>query len=573
VQVRPQITLTFNRAVDTSSVTSSADCSGTVQVAAGAACVATSVSFAGDVATLVPTADLTPSTAYTVTVTTGVKDSDGVPLDAAASGGFTTIASVSLLGSDFQHVHVAWTSPNGAHVYTRISGTSDWGAPLTFAAGKTDANVLLTPGKTWDVKVAPLDGGGGEQAASEFDTVATDFAGTVDEWESRQLATGEKGGLFRFTWSDTEFFAAFDALNAANGDALWIAFDTDPDTDSTGEVSSATGGSGPKIIWPFKADFVVELKNGAANLRAGGTWTNGVAAGKKSGAGIDEIRFAKSLLGNPSSVRIALAAIATNNGYTFDLAPPHQAIIEMPTTGNLASLISSYAPLDQAFDPAHSADAASAATVHAASLAHFTVSGHAFNGTPQIAGSIAPLSYDLSQSVYSLALTDGIANTWEGVFNLGGQSGELFFKFMDGGAPEPLFSASGADRVYTLSGGNDTLPALAWSTAYGATHSFSLTFVVSDASNAPTELRGNVNELGNFGTGAALTGSNPYTAGPVAFSNHDFVTTPLEFKAYYGGSSTYEGTPGSTNDIMNDDVINSRTLSWTACASSVCPTF
>jgi hypothetical protein len=493
-----------------------------------------------------------------------VKDSDGVPLDAPAAGGFTTIAAVSVLGSDFQHVHVAWTSPDGAHVRWRAAGTSGWPSSQAFAAGVTEARLLLTPGKTWDVEVAPLDGAGAEQAPTDLPGIATDFTGAAGEWEAAQLATGERGGHFRFTWSDDEFFAAWSSgddsttLQSANGDALWIAFDTDPATDALGEVRTKTlSPSGvPEIIWPFNADFVVELKNGAVNLRtvASDSWAP-AAAGVKSAAAIDEFRFAKSLLGGPASVRIAFAAVGTTTGTTFDLAPARQAAIEVPTTGQLASVTSSFAPLAQAFDPSAAAAAATSATAHAAALVHFTVADHAAAGAMKIAGSIAPLGYDLSLSDYQLAQTD--AQTWEGVFNLGGQAGELFFKFMDAGAPEPAFAVAHVDRVYTLSGATEPVPPLSWSTPYSKTHAFTITFA---AAGAP-EVRGNVDELGNWGT---TSGPAP---GAVAFGPHDFTLTPfLQFKAFYGpGSTDYEG---GSNHVMNDDVINKRTLAWTPGDSS-----
>src|SRR5262249_35170778 len=150
----------------------------------------------------------------------------------------------------------------------------------------------LAPGKTWDVRFATITSGI-ETPANDVKSVATGFAGAPSEWLSTQTKSGAKGGHFRFAWSDTEFFAAYSdgadatTLQDANGDALWIAFDTDPDADATGEISTQTGGSGA-IFWPFKADFIVELKSAGTKVRTGGTWS-ALAAGTKFAANIAEI--------------------------------------------------------------------------------------------------------------------------------------------------------------------------------------------------------------------------------------------------------------------------------------------
>ena len=72
-------------------------------------------------------------------------------------------------------------------------------------------------------------------------------------------------------------------------------------------------------------------------------------------------------------------------------------------------------------------------------------------------------------------------------------------------------------------------------------------------------------ELREFPSGGGYaTLAAPFTgAADVAFDSRNFVSAPLNFKAWYGisGPNDYEG---GANHVMNDDVINTRTLTWTA---------
>ena len=563
VGVRPAVVLTFNRSVDQSTVTSietGTACGGTVQLSAAGSCVAMTHAWSGNTATFTPAADLMASTTYAIAVTTGVKDSDGVPLDAAAGGGFTTIAGVTVTGTDFQHVSLAWTSSNGAHVYLRPAGSGAWPSTPTASPAGGSGTLTLAPGKSWDIRVAPLDSSSTEQTPTDLLAVATDFTGVPAEWLAGQLTSGAMGGHFRFTSSDTEFFAAYSSsddtatLNPANADALWIAFDT---TDSAGEWVTQTGG-GSQIIWPFKADYVVELKDAQTmNLRnaAAATWSPLASATAKLGSGIAEIRFPRSALGTFTSFRLALAAVATHSNsaapaYTFDLAPaPPPPWIA--TFGAKASLPRSLTP---AVDPA---TALSAATTAEGPVVTFKLTG-ASSTDVKLKGSLPPLSYDAPVELST------VLGATAGNINFGGQAGELFFKFTDAGTDE---FAAGKDRVWTLSGAAESIPDLSFDTAYSATHAFTLTFEVTGGT--PTEVRGSASELGSWGTGVALSGGPPYGSGPVSFASHDFTAAPLEFKAYYGASSSYEGSPSACsgsacNHLMDDDVINARVLSWTA---------
>lgn len=550
--LRPQITVTFSRPVAAASVTAGCP-GGSITLAAGATCVPMAVNVAGNVATLTPAADLSPATAYAVSVATTVTDTDGVPLDAAAGGGFTTAHAVDLLGSDFQHVSLAWALPSDvmeSRVYVKPAGAGSYTTYTSVTAPAASANIgPLAPGKSWDVKVTTFSGGA-ESAGAQLTSISTDFAGTAEEWASGEVATGEAGGKLAFTWSDSEFFAAYlGSLSSANGDALWIAFDTDSGVDANGEVQTMTAAGGPQIIWPFNADYVVELKNGDANLRtvATSSWAALAGARVKQTSAASEIRFPLSAIGSPAAVRIAVAAVGTNAGYVFDLAPAHLGN-QVPTLAYLASVTQSFvgdfsAPFDTSV---------SAATLSTApALVLFQLSATPA-GPLQIAGSVAPLSYDLTKSLYQLHQAD--IGLYDGRFNLGGQTGNLFFKFYDSGSPEPAFASGGVDRIVGLTGSAQSVPQIAWSTVWDSTHSFSITF--DPIGGSPTQIQGGVSELGNW-----TTSSTAVPGAAVTFGSYDFTASPLAFKAWYAGSSAYEG---GTDHHLDDDVIGSCTLSWGA---------
>src|SRR5205085_5110745 len=127
-------------------------------------------------------------------------------------------------------------------------------------------------------------------------------------------------------------------------------------------------------------------------------------------------------------------------------------------------------------------------------------------------------------------------------FNFGGVAGaELFFKFNDGSTAE---FAGGKDRVYTLLGTNDAIPALTWNVPYGASHSFHVVFNCTANCSTAKELRefpsaGGWAKLANLGNGMV----------DVAFQNRDLVGSPLLFKAWYGVSGPDDYEAGSNHAL------------------------
>jgi hypothetical protein len=263
---------------------------------------------------------------------------------------------------------------------------------------------------------------------------------------------------------------------------------------------------------------------------------------------------------------------------------------------------------------------ASSATTPALALVRVlvgTASTPAEGETVQMFGNLPPLSYTLADSSYTLA-DDGTRgdatasdHIYSGSFNFGLSgdlsslsatgANELFFKFVaTSSAPTPVQTvevpfASGSDRIWTLSGHDDTLGSdgqLVFGAVYSLTHSFTLDFFVSavPALDTTVALYGDQPELGDWSTtpfpssgpipGQTMTlAAGTASALNVTFTDHDFVSggssctnspdagdpqgCPLNFKAVGLDGTTVDYEGAGANHSMNDDVLNHRVLRWT----------
>jgi hypothetical protein len=255
-----------------------------------------------------------------------------------------------------------------------------------------------------------------------------------------------------------------------------------------------------------------------------------------------------------------MAATNRTNGFTFGLAPDN-AGIATDVTGLTASATASFNSGANAFSNATTATSLS--TLVSPRQSAPVLVTIPFSKTPSpgpflLNGNLHPLSYGAPAGSYG-SIGAGAGN-FNFIINFGGSTQELFYQVVENGVAE---FASGIDRVYTLSGATESLPRVTYGTAWSATHAFDLTFNCFSC-GTPNELRGNVGELGNFGTtaGAPVTGINPVTA-TVNFNagvtKTNFTSTPLAFKMFYTTGAVYEI---GTNHTMNDDVINRRLLIW-----------
>jgi hypothetical protein len=88
VSVKTAVSASFSEVVDTATVNNS-----TFFLSSSGGAVGGAISYSGKTATFTPSADLSYSTKYTATVTTGVKDLDGVAMEADYIWSFTTEAA------------------------------------------------------------------------------------------------------------------------------------------------------------------------------------------------------------------------------------------------------------------------------------------------------------------------------------------------------------------------------------------------------------------------------------------------------------------------------------------------
>ncbi len=669
---------------------------------AGNACVAFTLAQSGTnpaLFTLTPQSPLALGQSYTLTLLAsggagGIADLQGVPLGATTSSTFTarTVPDVSAVSvtPHLQSFDLSWTNPNDAaldHIKVTATPVSPESGVTTVVTASTTslsgASSLtigpLTPGELYTLKLQAAEDAAGTklspgvtEASQQLGPsgLAVDFlagqtaSGLGPSFSGAGAADGSGAASFSLTWDVNELYVGFAQSPASgsgnalriDGDALWLGIDVDGSAsgaDVNGESSTATGGAvyvNDQIIWPFNADYVVELKfsGGAlvANLRnvSKGTWT-AIASPVAVNGALAELKVPVALLGGSAgNMRFAFAflnAPSSGNATVIDIAPAAYAADpsdgHTPATdvlGKLASITNAIDPQGSAFTPAAIATSLSGSTrTPAAALVavQLDASAAGFGATDvvRLQGSLPPLSYTLADSSYALADdgTRGSVNSsgdYTGVFNFGlfkapnpsaataaGRQ-ELFFKFTDNGVAESKFPtvpppASSSDRVWTLSGQNETIGAISgdnstpdpivFNAVYGLTHSFELDFnvTVTGGSTSDSEfvILGDQTEIGDWvppfdGSGDVLAGvlassNGGFQTAKVTFSDHDFVSgngscpqaqtsadpqgCPLSWKAVgFNGSNDYEG---NGNHTLNDDVINKRQLTWTWSDSSI----
>jgi hypothetical protein len=134
VAVSTAVTATFNETVDAATVTGT-----TFTLANNAGAVSGTVSLSGTVATFQPASPLAAGTRYTATVTTGVKNTAGVPLAAPFTWSFTTTGTAP---------SVTAVSPlaNATGVATNATLTVTFDRAMDLASVTTASVTLVGPG-------------------------------------------------------------------------------------------------------------------------------------------------------------------------------------------------------------------------------------------------------------------------------------------------------------------------------------------------------------------------------------------------------------------------------------------
>ncbi|WP_163165028.1 Ig-like domain-containing protein [Arthrobacter sp. Alg241-R88] len=152
VAVSSNVTGTFSEAMTASSVSSSTF---TLTGPGTTTPVSAAVTYAGNVATLNPSADLAASTLYTATIksgASGVKDAAGNALAADRTWTFTTAAPAG--GGDTTPPTVTATSPSGNAVAVSSNVTGTFSEAMTASSVSSSTFTLTGPGTTTPVSAA-----------------------------------------------------------------------------------------------------------------------------------------------------------------------------------------------------------------------------------------------------------------------------------------------------------------------------------------------------------------------------------------------------------------------------------
>jgi hypothetical protein len=521
--------------------------------------------------------------------------SGGDPLLTVTASFHQAVTGLAAAETGREGIRFTWNAlPSDAKLTgIKVSSIENGGTEVPAATLPANASSYtltdLKPGTNYQFNVTPQYGSGVSTYTGTSVSTASALTGSALDWNANQTAPTVNGGKLAVSWDATTLFfgltdSAGQPVLVDPGASVWLASDTDPAADATG-TSSLAG-----TIFPFKADQVLEISlidaSGAMFVQlydaASGTFSTPASFASAVGA-YDAFQISKAELGDPGQIRIA-AGVYDPFGASVDLAPASATATDV--WGVHTSFTSSLDSNGGLWDPA--TGLASMTTLSASEAANLVaIKVHqpgTVTGTLKVRGSVPPLDWDVSTTHYALAddgsHADGAAadGTFGGRFNFGGATSELFFKFMDDATyagtcdtapcPEPVFNNDGTERVWTLGGTAETLPTLDWNVVYDATHAFSLVFDPSTG-GSPVEIVGGIPEIGSWtcGAGAALADTNGVDGNGVEVwtttvfpASYDFVTTPLAFKIIYAGCS-YEG---GGDHLLNDDIINTRALRWTA---------
>jgi len=166
VSASSKVTSTFSETMDATTLTNS-----TFTLKQGTTSIAGTVSYTGTTATFSPSVTLTGNTAYTATVTTGVKDLSGNALAANYSWSFTTVATVPAGKSFASDVMPILNICNTCHTHPWTPSTN----ASTFYASLLSGGYVSTTTPTSGKIYTKLSGGhpGSTVTAAQVTTILT----------------------------------------------------------------------------------------------------------------------------------------------------------------------------------------------------------------------------------------------------------------------------------------------------------------------------------------------------------------------------------------------------------------
>ena len=203
VATNGNIAANFSEAMDASTITTS-----TFTLAQGGTAVAGVVTYSGTVATFDPTGNLTASTLYTATVTTGVKDLAANALAANKTWTFTTgtgpvagLAPVNLgtagnfaILSKSGITNVPTSAVTGHIGVSPIDSTAITGFPLTLDGTGTFATTPQVTGNVYAANYTAPTPANLTTAVSDMETAFTDAAGRTGP-DFTERGSGDISGL------------------------------------------------------------------------------------------------------------------------------------------------------------------------------------------------------------------------------------------------------------------------------------------------------------------------------------------------------------------------------------------
>jgi hypothetical protein len=256
----PSITATFSEAMDPATLNAS-----TFVVMNGANVIPGTVTYSGTTATLTPNSTLDPNTTFTVTILTGVTDTAGNALAAAASWSFTTVATGSAgpaavnLGTAGNYVILASSgvSTTGATVVvgdvglspaaaTAVTGFALSAPPTTFTTSS------LVTGNVWASDYDPPTPANLTTAITDMQSAYTDAAGrTLPDFT--ELGAGNLDGLTLvpglYKWG-TGVDIPFAVTLTGGANAVWIFQIAQNLTVGSGAVVVLSGGAqAQNVFW------------------------------------------------------------------------------------------------------------------------------------------------------------------------------------------------------------------------------------------------------------------------------------------------------------------------------------
>ncbi len=269
VALNVRVAATFSAAMDPATLNAT-----TFTVKQGTTAVAGAVAYVGSTATFVPAANLTASTSYTVTLSTGAKDLAGKALAAAYTWSFVTgtttaqgPAAVSL-GTAGNYVVLAKTSISSvpASVITGNLGLSPSAASFVtgFSLVADATNVFSTStqvvGKVYAANYAVPTPSNLTTAVSNMESAYTDAAGRPTPG-FLELGTGTIGGLTLapglYKWTSTVNVPT-DVTIAGGANDVWI-FQTSGDVNvaAAKNVILSGGAQAKNIFWQVAGQVTV----------------------------------------------------------------------------------------------------------------------------------------------------------------------------------------------------------------------------------------------------------------------------------------------------------------------------